>query len=64
MDLRTIVVVWMDDREETYDGVQTSVRDEVLHIFRYHPKTLKMTREWHLPISNIRYWYPDGQDGT
>jgi hypothetical protein len=62
VDTRTITVIWMDDREETYPRVETIVRDGVLHIHQYDTKTLKRTAEWHIPTANIRMWYPAGQE--
>lgn len=62
MDLRDIIVTWMDDREETYPDVSTQVRDGVLHIYQYVPPRGTMKREWHLPLSNIRVWNPAGQE--
>ena len=61
MDLKTVTVLWMDDREETYPDVSTIVREGILHIHQYVPPRGSMVREWHLPTSNIRVWYPDGQ---
>jgi hypothetical protein len=62
MDLKTIIVLWMDDREETYPQVETIVRDGVLHIHQYVPKTLKRIREWHWSLYNIRGWWPADQE--
>ena len=61
MDLKTITVLWMDDRTETYLDVQTSVRDDVLHVFQYKKDTVRLTAEWHLPLCNIRGWWPADQ---
>lgn len=58
MDTKTIVVLWMDDREETYPNVATVVRDGVLHIHQYTELTHRLTGEWHLPTANIRTWEP------
>lgn len=63
MDTKTITVLWMDDREETYPRASTVVREGVLHIHQYAEITHTLTGEWHLPIANIRCWYPDGQGG-
>ncbi len=63
MSLKTITVLWMDDREEIYPDIETTVRDGVLHIFQYTGITHGLRAEWHLPLSNIRIWYPDGQEG-
>lgn len=63
MDLKTITVLWMDDREETYPDIQHSVRDGILHIFQYKAATRGLLAEWHLPLDNIRVWYPAGQEG-
>ena len=60
---RDITVLWMDDREETYPGAETTVRDGVLHLFSYSGVTRTVLSEHHLPLCNIRDWYPAGQDG-
>ena len=56
MDLDTITVWWMDDREETYPDVSTVVRDGVLHVHQYIPPRGTLIRSWHLPLANIRVW--------
>jgi hypothetical protein len=62
VDLQTLTVLWMDDRQETYENTTHSVREGVLHISVYAEKTHSIIREWHWPISNIRGWYPASQD--
>ncbi len=62
MGLKTITVLWMDDRQETYPYVETTVRDGVLHIYRYAGITHGLIAEWHPPLSNIRIWYPSDQE--
>lgn len=62
VDLKTIVVLWMDDRRETYADVQTQVLNGALHISQYKATTRGRLNEWHLPLSNIRIWYPADQE--
>ncbi len=62
MDLESITVLWMDDKQETYPNIAHSVREGVLHIHQYAEKAHSIIREWHWPISNIRGWYPASQD--
>lgn len=57
---RSITVIWMDDVTETYPGVETSLRDNVLHLYRYSGVTRTLIAEWHHPTSNIRTWHPEG----
>jgi hypothetical protein len=61
MDTRTIVIQWMDGREETYPRVHVAIRDGVLHLQQYTERTYDLTAEWHIPTANIRVWYPAGQ---
>ena len=63
MDLKTITVLWMDDREETYSDTTAAIRDGVLHIHQYTPPRGSLVNTWHLPLSNIRAWFPAGQEG-
>lgn len=62
MDLKTITVLWMDDHEETYPDVTTTVREGVLHIHQYTGLRESIAREWHWSMINIRGWYPAHQD--
>lgn len=62
MDLKTITVLWLDDREETYSGVATTVRDGALHIHQYTGITHTLQAEWHIPLASIRLWFPAGQE--
>ena len=62
MDLKTITVIWMDDQKETYPDVQTQVLNGALHISRYKTAERGRLNEWHLPLSNIRIWYPSDQE--
>jgi hypothetical protein len=61
VNTETIIVLWMDDREEIYPRADTSVIDGVLHIRQYGEKTMKQTAIWHWSLSNIRGWYPEDQ---
>lgn len=58
MDLKAILITWMDGESETYSPVTTSIRDGVLHVHEYASATNGLTGEWHFPLSNIRSWQP------
>lgn len=58
MDLKKIKVTWMDNVEETYEDVTTSVHEGVLHVHQYVGSARMLRNEWHFPISNIRVWSP------
>jgi hypothetical protein len=62
MGPRAIAVLWMDDRAEVYANAETHVTDGVLHIHQYTSITRTLTDEHHLPLCNIRDWYPADQD--
>lgn len=71
MDLRTVVITWMDSNVAAYENATTSVLNGVLHVYLYRVaetsgvRTLSGT--WHFPISNIRAWGPEewgGQHGA
>ena len=62
MGPRSIAVLWMDDRVEIYSNAETSVSGGVLHIHQYTGITRTLISEHHLPICNIRDWYPADQD--
>lgn len=64
MGPRAIAVEWMDGRIEVYDGAETSVSNGVLHIHQYTGITRSPRGEHHLPICNIRDWYPADQDDS
>lgn len=59
---RAIAVLWMDDRIEVYDNAETALSNGVLHIHQYLGLTRTVTGEHHLPIANIRDYYPADQD--
>lgn len=59
MDLRTIVVTWMDGEVATYEDATASVRDGILHIHVYSSAHGVPTGEWHFPAFNIRSWGPE-----
>jgi hypothetical protein len=61
---RAITVIWMDDRTETYSDAETTLHNGVLHIHQYTGITRTLRNEHHLPISNIRDWYPADQDSS
>jgi hypothetical protein len=61
MDTKTITLLWMDDREEIYPDVTTTVREGVLHIHQYTGQTHVLTAEWHWSMINIRGWWPASQ---
>lgn len=61
MGPRAIAVLWMDDRVEVYENAETTLSNGVLHIHQYNGART-VTGEHHLPIGNIRDYYPADQD--
>jgi hypothetical protein len=64
MGQRPIAVKWMDGRVEVYDNAETSVSNGVLHIHQRAGTGSPVLGEHHLPLSNIREWYPADQDSA
>jgi len=70
MDLKTIVITWMDSNVGVYENATASVLNGVLHVNLYRVTETTgvrtLTGTWHFPISNIRAWGPEewgGQHG-
>jgi hypothetical protein len=59
---RPIAVLWMDDRVEVYDNAETSLSNGVLHIHQRTGIGSMILAEHHLPICNIRDYYPADQE--
>ncbi len=69
MDLKTIVITWMDGPVVAYDNATANVLNGVLNIYLYklHALTRILDRAWHFPLTNIRAWGPEeweGQNGV
>ena len=58
MDLKTIIVVWMDGVQATYPDCTTNIISDTLHIYLYLNGDPKPAGEWHFPLGNIRAWGP------
>jgi hypothetical protein len=58
MDLKTIVVTWMDGKTATYQDASSQIINGVLNIYTYYGIRRTVLSEWHFPISNIRAWGP------
>jgi hypothetical protein len=61
VDLKTIVITWMDGPAASYENATTNVLNGVLHVYLYKVTgsgAKIMNQEWHFPISNIRAWGP------
>ena len=59
---RSIAVLWMDDRVEIYDNAETSLSGGVLHIHQRAGTGGTILGEHHIPLCNIRDYYPADQD--
>lgn len=66
MDLKTVVITWMDGLIATYEHVTASVLNGEVHIQQYTPAGVLLTgKDWHFPLGNIRArgpvpWAEDG----
>lgn len=58
MDLKTIVVTWMDGEVASYEDATATVLDGILHIHTYAGSASMLKDEWHFPAFSIRAWGP------
>lgn len=62
MGPRSIAVEWMDGRIEIYGNALNSISNGVLHIHQQAGIGSTILSEHHIPLCNIREWYPADQD--
>jgi hypothetical protein len=59
---RPVAVVWMDGRVEVYDNAETGLSNGVLHIHQRAGIGSAVQAEHHIPICNVREYYPADQE--
>jgi hypothetical protein len=52
----TVIVTWMDGKQETYRAEDVRTHDGQLHVFTKNQSALGSREAYHLPLASIRVW--------